>query len=327
MGKKKDNSGIYQIRNAINNHVYVGQTTKLSKRWVQHYSLLKNNKHKNVHLQRAWNKYGEENFLYEVILYCEPFELTKYEQFFEDFYRSKGISYNIRKCVDSNKGISWREDSKKRLSEFRTGKKQTEETKEKLREISKRENLSSETLRKRSESLSGENHPMYGKHPSEEAKQKMRENHWDNSGENHPFYGKRHTEESKRMMSEHQPRRFGEDNPNYGKSLSEETRKKLSEASKGRIVSEETRFKISEASKGEKNPYYGKKHTPEDRIKMSEAKGITPEIIFQIKKYLTEGISVIKICEHIGVCQFTVYKVKNGGYEYLNGEGKDESDI
>lgn len=327
MRKKKDSSGIYQIRNVINDHVYVGQTTKLSKRWVQHYSLLKNNKHKNVHLQRAWNKYGEENFLYEVILYCEPFEMTRYEQFFEDFYQSKGTSYNIRKCVDSNKGISWREDSKKKLSEIRIGKKQTEETKEKLREISKRENLSQETLKKRSESLSGENNPMHGKHHSEETKRKMSENHWDNSGENHPFYGKHHTDESKRMMSEHQPRRFGEENPNYGKHLSEEIRKKLSEANKGRVVSDETRFKISEASKGEKNPYYGKKHTKEIRIKMSEAKGITREIIFKIKGYLEDGISVVEICKTLNICQYTVYKIKNGGYKYLEEDEKNESDV
>lgn len=36
-----------------------------------------------------------------------------------------------------------------------------------------------------------ENHPMYGKHHSEETKRKMRENHADVSGKNNPMYGVR----------------------------------------------------------------------------------------------------------------------------------------
>lgn len=48
-----------------------------------------------------------------------------------------------------------------------------------------------------------ENHPMYGKHHTEESKQKMSEaNKGKMSGENHPFYGKHHTEETKQKISQ-----------------------------------------------------------------------------------------------------------------------------
>lgn len=46
-----------------------------------------------------------------------------------------------------------------------------------------------------------EHNPFKGKHHSEEAKQKMRESHYDCSGENNSFYGKHHTEETKKKLS------------------------------------------------------------------------------------------------------------------------------
>ena len=49
-------------------------------------------------------------------------------------------------------------------------------------------------------------------------------------GENHHFFGKHHTEETKQKMSEVQK---GENNPMYGKHHTEETKKKMSEAQKG----------------------------------------------------------------------------------------------
>lgn len=65
------------------------------------------------------------------------------------------------------------------------------------------------------------------------------------TGENNPFYGKHHTDEAKERMSK---ALSGENHPNYGKHLSEEHKKKLSEAKKN--MSDETRNKIAEAKKG-----------------------------------------------------------------------------
>jgi|WetSurMetagenome_2_1015567.scaffolds.fasta_scaffold121841_6 excinuclease UvrABC nuclease subunit len=61
------NSGIYIIRNKINNHIYIGQTTNFKNREKQHFILLKNNKHHSNHLQNAFNKYGENNFEFKII--------------------------------------------------------------------------------------------------------------------------------------------------------------------------------------------------------------------------------------------------------------------
>lgn len=60
-------SGIYKIKNLINDKIYIGSAFDLEKRWKWHSSRLKNNSHWNTHLQKAWNKYGSDNFIFEII--------------------------------------------------------------------------------------------------------------------------------------------------------------------------------------------------------------------------------------------------------------------
>jgi len=67
----------------------------------------------------------------------------------------------------------------------------------------------------------------------------------------------------------------GEKHPMYGKKRPIETRRKMSEARRGKRLSEETRRKISEAHKGlqcgERHPMYGRHHTEEARRRISES--------------------------------------------------------
>lgn len=80
----------------------------------------------------------------------------------------------------------------------------------------------------------GENNPMYGKHHTQEVKERIRQSML---GENNPMYGigsmkgKQHSKETKRKQSESKK---GDKNPMYGKHLTEETKKKLSASMKGR---------------------------------------------------------------------------------------------
>lgn len=59
--------GIYVIRNILNNNIYIGSSIMLTKRYKEHRLKLNTKKHNNKILQRAWNKYGEDNFIFEVI--------------------------------------------------------------------------------------------------------------------------------------------------------------------------------------------------------------------------------------------------------------------
>jgi len=88
-----------------------------------------------------------------------------------------------------------------------------------------------------------------GWHHTEEAKQRMRENHKGTSG-------KECSEETKRKISEAQR---GNKNHNFGKHFSDEVKRKMSERrkgispwNKGKKLSEEHRRKLSEALRGEK---------------------------------------------------------------------------
>jgi len=60
-------SGIYKITNNENNMVYVGQTKNLNTRYASHIRKMKKNKHHNEYLQRAFIKYGEDNFEFEIL--------------------------------------------------------------------------------------------------------------------------------------------------------------------------------------------------------------------------------------------------------------------
>lgn len=58
--------GIYTITCVKTGKVYVGQTGNVRRRWGGHKWDLRKGKHRNAHLQRAWNKYGADAFIFAV---------------------------------------------------------------------------------------------------------------------------------------------------------------------------------------------------------------------------------------------------------------------
>lgn len=73
-------SGIYEIKNNFNGKSYIGSAKDIKRRWSRHKCGLRHNKHENIVLQRAWNKYGEENFSFNVLEECNIDELLVLEQ-------------------------------------------------------------------------------------------------------------------------------------------------------------------------------------------------------------------------------------------------------
>lgn len=86
--------GIYKIENKVNGKVYVGQSVNIELRWGNHKSELKHNNHNNKYLQRAWNKYGSENFEFTVLEECELRELNSKEIFWIEYFDSYNSGYN-----------------------------------------------------------------------------------------------------------------------------------------------------------------------------------------------------------------------------------------
>ena len=87
--------GIYKIENLINHKVYIGQSISIASRLKQHKSDLKNNRHANSHLQSSWNKYGEENFIFEIIDLCTKEQLNEKEIYWIEYYGGKNNQLNF----------------------------------------------------------------------------------------------------------------------------------------------------------------------------------------------------------------------------------------
>jgi group I intron endonuclease len=230
-------SGIYLIKNIINNKVYVGSAVNIHKRWKEHKKHLKEGKHHSCHLQHAWDKHGEQNFKFEIIEeVSNPDHLLSYEQVYLDYYKSyeEERGYNICKVAGSQLGM-----------------KRTEETRQKMREAAK--NISEETRQKMREASIGRKH-------TEETKQKLREA---NTGKKLSEETKQKLKKTSKMLgkkqSEETRRRIGE--ARRGRKHSEETKQRIREVARLRKHSEETKQKLRKIN-------LGKKHSEETKNKM-----------------------------------------------------------
>lgn len=74
------NSGIYKITNIITKDFYIGSSCQLNRRKRNHFVSLDRNINHSKILQRAYNKYGNSNFTFEVIATCPKEYLLKLEQ-------------------------------------------------------------------------------------------------------------------------------------------------------------------------------------------------------------------------------------------------------
>jgi group I intron endonuclease len=128
--------GIYKISNTISGKFYIGSSFKMAKRKCNHFSSLRNNRHGNRHLQNAWNKYGEDTFIWEVLEETTKEVLIQREQFYIDTLKPE---YNIRQVAENNSGCKLSEvrkydykhteKTKKQISDKTKGVKKSEETK------------------------------------------------------------------------------------------------------------------------------------------------------------------------------------------------------
>lgn len=214
--------GVYRIRNTSNGHVYIGSTSQtFNKRWNTHASYLRRNAHNNKPLQRAWEKHGEESFVFEVLEICDPRHRFDVEQVMIDFYRriNERCIYNTLMHAGSAKGYKHSPDVVRKLTgrkmsreaiekcaAAKRGKPRPPETRKKLSEANMGKRQSPETIKKRADSLRGRKR-------SPETVEKVRR-------------------------------------ANTGKKRSPETRAKIAEAA--RNISDETRKKMSDAKKGKK---------------------------------------------------------------------------
>lgn len=114
-------SGIYQIKNLVNGKIYIGQSVDIRTRWWQHKSQLRLNKHINTYLQNSWNKYGEDNFEFSVIEFCEIDKLDEREIYWINKKNTLNpiYGYNANEGGGGNRGATLTEEQKEYMSKVK----------------------------------------------------------------------------------------------------------------------------------------------------------------------------------------------------------------
>lgn len=135
----KGKSGIYQIRNILNDKVYVGRSSCMYTRSIQHKQNMinYNTSEVNNHLLNSVKKYGIQNFKFEVLEFCENSEIKERESYWINFKKSifRKYGYNLRNDMLGMTEMRQETKEKIRLSKIRMWKDESYQNK--MKNISK----------------------------------------------------------------------------------------------------------------------------------------------------------------------------------------------
>lgn len=152
-------SGVYKISNKVTLCFYIGSSKDIKNRWRQHRFLLRKGQHHSPHLQRSWDKHGEDSFSFEILEECSVEFLIETEQRYLD---SLNPSYNV--CPNANgvhgrpskfkgKTRSYTSEARSSMGSAWRGKSLTVEAKQLMSDTRKGRSKSSEWKNKIAESV------------------------------------------------------------------------------------------------------------------------------------------------------------------------------
>lgn len=135
---EEDICGIYMIKNKANGKIYIGQSIHIYRRFVEHKCDLENHHAHNKHLQRSWDKYGRDSFIFSVVEECDKSCLDEREIFWISFYDAQNNGYNQTAGGGGVKNYVPTEETCRKISQGLKGKKKSAEHVQKMREFMKK---------------------------------------------------------------------------------------------------------------------------------------------------------------------------------------------
>lgn len=124
MPYKNKISGVYIILNKTNGKFYIGSSVHILHRWSLHKRQLKKRTHANIYLQRAWDKYGEDSFIFEIVEKCSQENCLDVENKWLQFHQTFNIEYgyNIIKQANNTLGYKHSKECLERLKRIASEK-------------------------------------------------------------------------------------------------------------------------------------------------------------------------------------------------------------
>ena len=211
--------GVYKITCLSSGKYYIGYSKEIEKRFHTHKMLLRASRHFNILLQRAYDKYGCDDFTFDILHTCNATDEAKELElkYLEDI-NIRPFLYNLH-YNNSGGDLLTHHPNRTEIIEKRT---QTNAV---------RFNNMTKEERQQIYGKSGEKNGMYGRTHTDEVKKRSSEMHKGNTY----CKGKKASDETRQKLSIVASQRTGDANNFFGKHHSEETKQKLREANAGKL--------------------------------------------------------------------------------------------
>jgi len=155
-------TGIYSIR--VDEYIYIGQASNMYRRWSEHISRLRRNKHGNNFLQNVYNKYGESALSFAIIDETLERDLTPSEQWYLDtlkMFHPNDKIMNLAPVAGSQLGIKRSAETKALMRAAKLGYKHSAESRANMSAAKLGVKHSAESIAKNRASKLGRNAKTY----------------------------------------------------------------------------------------------------------------------------------------------------------------------
>lgn len=249
-------SGVYRIVHIASGKTYIGSAADIATRWSQHRHMLRQGNHHSAYLQRAWDKYGEQSFVFEVIEEVSMNSCIEREQYWIDTLQP---TYNVYPLAGSPLGYKHSEETRAKMKANAQGRPSPMEGKHHSEDSRAKIGKAREgkpNIARRGKALSPEHRAKLseaktGKSLSEEHRQAISEA---TKGKKKPegmgtnlrafLTGRKHSEE---RIAKNRESHLGKEPGNKGKKISAEVRANVLAAQQARRARERAEKALKEA--------------------------------------------------------------------------------